>query len=82
MKSALAVARKKKDPVPAPGQADEITTIKCYKQLAKTLNKLGALLDLSQPEVLLLFRREFENRLLTETEKELRGLTQRRQDEE
>lgn len=67
----------------APGEAGqgedrEVTTMKVFRRIARTLNKLAALLDVSQPEALALFEREIENRLSTELEKAQKQLRRNR----
>lgn len=66
------------NPPPGPPGADggEITTCKIFKRMAKKLNQVGALLDLSQPETLARYERFIDEDLmreLTRRQEELRG---------
>lgn len=47
------------EPPSAPGEA--ITTFKVYKRDARLLSKIGSMLEMSQPDTITHFRREFEN---------------------
>ena len=62
----------------APGadNPDEITGFKAFKSEAKLLGRIGNLLDMSQPEVLRHFRRQFEDLyliLLTKEQSRMSG---------